>query len=102
MLDESLKAQILDILSQNLDIENFTVFLFGSFARGDEKRYSDIDIGILGKEPVDGVKVSRMRQELEEKAKTLRGIDFVDFSSVNDEVFKKDAIKYFGNMSIVF
>jgi len=93
MLDEAIKKQILDVIFSLIDSQKCIIFLFGSFAKHDERRTSDIDIGVLSSESLPPSKICTLRDELNEKVRTLRKIDFVDFSIANDKIFVKEAIK---------
>lgn len=53
------------------------VYLFGSWAKGLATRTSDIDIGILGSEPVPGSLMSEIAERLEESSVLYR-VDLVD------------------------
>jgi predicted nucleotidyltransferase len=88
----SLRAAIRTSLRKFLDPNVYDVFLFGSEASGVADRCSDIDIGILGPEPVPGSLMQRIRDDLE-TLRTLRSFDVVDFSFV-DESFKAQALQH--------
>ncbi|MEW6102658.1 MAG: nucleotidyltransferase domain-containing protein [bacterium] len=83
-----------DIMSAILkacpDVER--VFLFGSRARRDYKNpHCDIDIGIMGKNRLSSLELSRIDDELD-KIDTLYTIEVVDFSKRDDE-FSKEALR---------
>lgn len=88
----SLRAAIRDAVGTYLDLEQYHVFLFGSEASGVADPRSDIDVGILGPQPVPGSIVQRIRAELD-RLRTLRPFDVIDFASV-DESFKADALEH--------
>jgi predicted nucleotidyltransferase len=87
-----LHAEIRGILARHLDLTRYHLFLFGSESSGTASRGSDIDIGILGEEPVPGRVLERIREDLD-TLRTLRRFDIVDFCSV-DSAFKKEALKH--------
>ncbi|MBI2092197.1 MAG: nucleotidyltransferase domain-containing protein [Deltaproteobacteria bacterium] len=88
MADIKQKERILDIIFNRLGKDDCIVFLFGSYAAGEEIKNSDIDIGILcSKKP--GL-LAEVEEEL--NSITLRKIDLVDFSSVSKKV-KEEALK---------
>ena len=87
-----LRKAIRGSVEKFLDLERFQLFLFGSAATGVAERRSDIDIGILGPEPVSGAIMQKIREELE-TLRTLRVFDVVDFSRV-DESFKAEALEH--------
>ena len=88
----SLRVAIRKSVQKFLDIESYTLFIFGSEATGTADRRSDIDIGIVGPEPVSGAVMQQIRQDLE-TLRTLRPFDVVDFSRV-DESFKAEALEH--------
>jgi len=92
-ISEKLKNQILDIIFKYLDKDKTTVFLFGSYAEGTAKQYSDIDIGIMSDKILTFNEVLRIKGDLNENVITLRDIDFVDFNRDLDEKFKNIALK---------
>ena len=75
-----------------LDLPLYNIFIFGSEAVGTADRRSDIDIGILGPQPVPGAVMQRIREDLE-KLRTLRQFDLVDFSQV-DASFRAEALQH--------
>ena len=87
----SLRQAIKESVAKVLDLDHYQLFIFGSEASGVADRRSDIDIGILGPQPVSGAVMQHIRQELE-TLRTLRPFDVVDFSSV-DESFKREALE---------
>lgn len=88
----SLRQAIRESVRKFLDLERYQLFIFGSEALGVADRRSDIDVGILGPEPVPGAVMQRIREELE-TLRTLRPFDVVDFSRV-DPSFKAEALEH--------
>ena len=84
--------EILKIIRRYLSSQDFKVFLFGSWAKGNAESTSDIDIGILGEEPVDSLVLMRIKGETE-AIPTLRKVDIVDLKTV-DEIFRKNVLSY--------
>ena len=93
MVSQSIKNEILEIIFFNTAKEQCSIFLFGSFAKGEENRTSDIDIGILPNEPIDYALIYKIKEDVNEKVNTLRMIDIVDFSRATDGLFIKEATK---------
>jgi len=60
------------------------VYLFGSCARGDVTRLSDIDVAIEPLEPLPGVLLAEIRDDLEESTVPYF-VDVVDLSTVKPE-----------------
>ena len=83
------REEILDRLRQILLIElagsEVKVYLFGSWARGQERRSSDIDIAVdwPGGAPPD--RLARLREILEESDLPYR-VDVVDLAVVNGKL----------------
>lgn len=75
----ALRSAIRRVLAAFLDLERYDVFIFGSEADGTGTSRSDVDIGILGPEPVSGATIAAIREELA-RLRTLRAFDVVDFS----------------------
>ena len=92
-LVEESKPSFLDIILKYIPGDNSVVFLFGSMAEEKASKSSDIDIGIFCLQKVEGKLLSDCRAELEEKIKTLRDIDLIDFSNSTDEKFLNIAMK---------
>ena len=88
----SLRDAIRGSLQKFLDPDRYQIFIFGSEALGVADRRSDIDIGILGSQPVPGAVMQQIREDLE-TLRTLRPFDVVDFSRV-DESFKAEALEH--------
>jgi predicted nucleotidyltransferase len=92
MINDNLKEDILHIIFEYANPDQTVVFLFGSFAQAKQGKSSDIDIGICGNEIIPLERMAALREELTEKASTLRRIDPVDFRQVTDPVFLKNAL----------
>ena len=89
-----MKFDYIDIVKQivlkHIPKDNFAVFLFGSRAVGNAKPLSDIDIGILGTEPLPTLIKADLESDLEESIVPYK-IDLIDFYKV-DKDFKKEAL----------
>ena len=89
---DSLRLAIRESVQRSLDLECHQLIIFGSEASGVGDRCSDIDIGILGSQPVPGAIMQHIREQLE-TLRTLRAFDVVDFSTVDDS-FKTEALAH--------
>lgn len=79
-LKDSLLKQIIDLAKEH-NIKRLV--LFGSRARGDFKRKSDIDLAVLGEN------ISRFASDVDEMTDTLLKYDIVDLSyKLSDELLK--------------
>ena len=63
------------------------VFLFGSWAAGQVRRHSDIDLGVLPKKPLPEDLLPNLREALEE-SRVPYHVEIVDLSAT-DSKFKK-------------
>ncbi|PAV12643.1 hypothetical protein ASJ81_20050 [Methanosarcina spelaei] len=71
--------------------ENAIVILFGSRARGDYSRVSDIDIGILPKNRLDRKKLVLLKEKID-NLNFPYTVDVVDLSKVS-EAFREKALR---------
>ncbi len=78
------------IVLKHIPKDNFAVFLFGSRAVGNAKPLSDVDIGILGLDPLPTIIKADLESDLEESIVPYK-IDLIDFYQV-DKDFKKEAL----------
>lgn len=84
-----IKSAVLKYLSP----VEYEIFLFGSQATGKQKRWSDFDIGVIGKN--NQSIPSRVRYDIELELDRLNVpfiVDLVDFSTVED-AFKRVALQ---------
>ncbi len=84
---QDLKSLIFEILRE----ENVTVILFGSRARGDFNRVSDIDMGILPGKNFDRKKLVFLKDRIE-GLNIPYTVDIVDLSRVSED-FKEKALR---------
>ncbi|MBU1246946.1 nucleotidyltransferase domain-containing protein [Patescibacteria group bacterium] len=84
------EEQIKDIIFRHLSPKKYKVFIFGSRVSGKAKKYSDYDIGILGKNSLPA-KDKVLIEELLEESNIPQKVDIVDFSLVSQE-FQKIAL----------
>ncbi len=76
--------ELKDFLRDYFESDEVELFLFGSRARGDYNRFSDIDLGIYKKKNVD-LKISLLREILE-NSNLLFKVDIVVLN--NNDKFK--------------
>lgn len=85
------------ILRQTVEIirkylgEEYRIYLFGSWSKGNALDTSDLDIGILGKKKVPWSIMTKINEEIR-AIPTLRKLDVVDLAT-SDERFKKAALE---------
>jgi len=82
-----LKSLIIEFFKE----ENVIVILFGSRARGDYSRVSDIDIGILPKNRLDRKKLVLLKEKID-NLNFPYTVDVVDLSKVS-ESFREKALR---------
>lgn len=91
-IPESLQRDIEEIIRKEINCVQYKVFFFGSRVTGTARDASDIDIGILGDEPIPFETRARVKNKLE-KLPTLLKIDLVDFKTASDD-FKEVALAH--------
>jgi len=81
MLDQKTISQIKSIIFQFLNRKTDKVFLFGSRAIGNGRKFSDIDIGIKSSRPISSKTMFEIEEAFEE-SQIPYTVDVVDFSKV--------------------
>lgn len=89
---EELRRAVRDVVARHSELGQCRAFLFGSEASGSARPDSDIDVGLLAREPLPLAALGAVRAELEELP-TLRAFDVVDLSRV-DEEFRDQALRH--------
>ena len=87
MINTHIKDTIKQIINLNLPNHAYRVFIFGSRAVGNSRKFSDIDLGLLGSAPLTPKEYMTLKFAFEDSDLPYR-IDLVDFYNVSDE-FKK-------------
>jgi len=87
---QALIREISSIIGRHLSDE-YKIFLFGSWLRGDAEERSDVDIGILGNQKVPWDVMTSILMEVDE-IPTLRSIDVVDLLAT-DQDFRSNVLK---------
>lgn len=83
-----LVREVVKIIRQHVPDVSYRVLLFGSWATLQSLPTSDIDVGIVGPSPLDGLVMARIREQIG-GLPTLRKIEVVDLSSVEDRFREK-------------
>ncbi|MCI6100163.1 MAG: nucleotidyltransferase domain-containing protein [Selenomonas sp.] len=81
---DCIKALVL----QELQGEDASVFLFGSWARGEQKRSSDVDVAIEYHGPSNRRKIAGLCEALEESTIPYR-VDIVDMQNTSTALVKE-------------
>ncbi|WP_059104547.1 nucleotidyltransferase family protein [Shouchella shacheensis] len=95
---EATLALLKSIIQQTLRNVNAEVYLFGSWARKEEKRTSDIDIGILSDPKIPEKTWVALRDAVEESLIPYH-VELVDLTSTSSEFLaqvKKEGILWKG------
>lgn len=66
---------------------NYTVWAFGSRAKGSAKKYSDLDLAIVTQKPLSLSKMAMLNEAFDESNLPIR-VDIVDLASTN-KAFQK-------------
>jgi len=90
---KTIRKDIMGIILEHLAVEDCVIFLFGSFARGKSDRASDIDVGIICDKKITRAKLAAVKSEIEEKVKTLRKVDVVDFYGIKNNAFLEVSLR---------
>lgn len=81
-------AEVKRIVAEGLGGRPARVYLFGSWAKGQGTRFSDIDVGVLPLEPLPAGTLSVIREALEESL-VVYPVDLVDLSETALEFREK-------------
>ncbi len=79
--------QIKDLVLSSMASQDVQIYLFGSWARGEQKQSSDVDIAIEGKENMTS-SICMLREKLEESNVPYR-VDLVDMQFASKILLKK-------------
>lgn len=72
------------------------IFLFGSWARGEQRQGSDVDLAVAYRGPSNALKLAEVREALEESTIPYN-VDVVDMQQASDALraqIRKDGIKW--------
>lgn len=84
MSETKIKTQLKAIIRKYLKGDDYKTFIFGSRATGQLSPFSDLDLGILGREKIPGHLLEKIREDLENSSIPYK-IDVVDFNKVSPE-----------------
>lgn len=90
MLDDRWKGFIKQTVYKYLPAD-YKVFIFGSRARGTNRKYSDVDIGLKGPQKISLKTIFRLKEEFFDSNIPYM-VDVADFSG-EETSFKKLAVK---------
>lgn len=89
MLDKRILSEIKQIIYHSLDKKKYKAFIFGSRVIGRARKFSDIDIGIMGKRSLGEDILVKLKQDFEDSDIPYT-VDVIDFSTVSSR-FTKEA-----------
>lgn len=95
MLTQPIIKQLQNILSQHIDPKTHAFFIFGSRGIGNNRKYSDIDIGIEGKKSLSLGTIAQLEDSFD-NSNLPYTVDLVDFTTVTPQfktVAKKHIVK---------
>lgn len=90
-MDKKTKKEIKKIIFRFLDPKKYQVFVFGSRVFRGARKFSDVDIGIIGRQKVNFSLIEEIKEAFEESDFPYN-VDVVDFNNVSKD-FKKLALK---------
>lgn len=86
-MDEVLD-KVRQMLLNELNATSSRIYLFGSWARGEQRRSSDIDIAVEHQGTITPSQFAAVRERLEESHIPYR-VDVVDLTKAGDDLIKK-------------
>mgnify|MGYP001564578348 CR=1 FL=1 len=86
MLEDQWKALIKQTVQKYMG-NDVQVFIFGSRATGTNRKWSDVDIGVLGQDKVPGDKLFLIEDDIADTDIPYR-VDVVDFKTIAPEFAK--------------
>ena len=95
-MNDTIKNEINKILAGFFG-EDYLLFIFGSFAAGENDGVSDLDLALYKAGKISPGKIAEIKDELNRKVHTLRELDIVNLTDVVSEelmgnILKKGAI----------
>ncbi len=79
---ENLKEKIIQILNKYIT-DDYLLFAFGSYTKGKIVKSSDLDLAVYKNKQIPSYIIIQAKEELEEKAGTLRDIDLINLTDEN-------------------
>lgn len=83
---EKLAEQLKKIIATYVDINQYSLFFFGSRVSGRGDEHSDIDVGIEGSSAISSELMSKIKDEIK-TLPLLYIIELVDFKNVTDDFY---------------
>ena len=90
IVPKDIEEEIKEIIFKFLAPQDYQFFIFGSRATGGAEKFSDYDVGVLGKKSLSLRTLALINEALEDSDLPVR-VDVVDFTLVSPE-FRKVAL----------
>jgi len=84
------RIEIIKLINKHLGTDDYLLFCFGSFVKGNLQKSSDIDLAIYKKNGFFTNEFQEIKEALNEQVKTLRDIDFIN---LNNKEINKDLLE---------
>lgn len=84
MLNSNTVKTIRQIINKFLPENSYQVFIFGSRVLGNNRKFSDIDLGINGPKPLTAKEYLNIKEAFDQSDLPYR-VDLVDFMNVSDK-----------------
>ena len=91
MVDAKTINLVSQIVRKHLPDSSYDAFIFGSHATGSNRKYSDLDLGIMGPKTLSPIQYMTIKNDLDESDVSYR-VDLIDFTKVSDK-FKQVSLK---------
>ena len=95
-IDEKNFSIVRKILKENLEGINAKTYVFGSRTRGNNRKFSDVDMAICAEKELPFRVLSRMKNDFEESYIDYF-VDIIDLNNVSDKFVKcieKDLVEF--------
>jgi len=76
-----------DLIKQHKENQSIRVYLFGSHAKGNAHKFSDIDIALSSDQPLPAHFITHLKEKIEDSTIPYT-VDIIDLADV-DETFRK-------------
>lgn len=84
MLDSKTTKLVKQVVRKYLPDDSYRAFIFGSHASGKNRKFSDLDLGIMGPKSLSPKEYLSIKDDLEESDLPYR-VDLIDFTKVSDK-----------------
>lgn len=85
LLDQSERQTILGLVKEHARDQPYRVLVFGSRANGTAQRYSDVDLALVGEQPVP-IGITASLTEAFDSSMLPYTVDIVDYASAGEQL----------------